>query len=37
MSTATGEKTMEWENLILQDIREEGGGGCGGDELAAAR
>lgn len=36
MSTATGEKTMEWENQIMQDSREEGGGGSDGDELAAA-
>lgn len=34
MSTATGEKTMEWENQIRQDSREEGEGGCDGDELA---
>lgn len=37
MSTATGEKPMEWENQIMQDSREEGEGGCDGDELAASR
>lgn len=37
MSTATREKTMEWENQIMQDIREEGEGGCDRDELAAVR
>lgn len=36
MSTATGEKTMEWENQIMQDSREEGEGGCDRDELAAS-
>ncbi len=37
MSAATGEKTMEWENQIMQAITDEGEGGCDGDELAAAR
>ena len=35
MLTATGEKTIEWENLIMQDRRKEREGGCDENGLAA--